>query len=135
MDHADDLSPPNPSATIWSLRHLRRNRALEKCNRACKAGDIEQVQEILRSGDLYTADLKQLMFWTTGYVSLEVTRCLLEHGADAKCISASTLVGEEHLYSSLELFKLLASFGLDYNSSSDNPLMLVHCIFRDIVID
>jgi hypothetical protein len=53
-----------------------------------------------------------------GKTLLEPTRCLLEHGADAKAVQMWRL----DKCRSLAMFKLLAEFGHDYNALQHNIL-------------
>jgi hypothetical protein len=95
-----------------------RQLAFTKFRTACEAGDITQTEEIFQSGQLDRTDIQSLLDWSIEKALVEPTRWLLEHGADAKTMYWRNL---EKCHS-LDIFKLLANFGLDYNTKKHNIL-------------
>lgn len=86
---------------------------------ACKAGDIQRTKEIFHIGPLGQNELDSMMHWSVYEGLLEPTQCLLELGADPKKVSVISLA---EYCPSLDMFKLLAEFGLDYNNPQRNIL-------------
>jgi hypothetical protein len=119
MEREDDLPARKRRAEAWKLRQKEREVASSKCYDASKAGDIYQIRDIIRGGQFEQEDLDTILYWAVGEGLLEPTRCLLEGGADAKSMP---LPRADSCQSSLEMFKLLAEFGINYNSEQINIL-------------
>jgi len=115
----DDLPARKRRAEAWKLQEREREAARSKCVDACDAGDIDQIRDIIRGGQLTQLDLDRIMHRAVRKGLLEPTRCLLEGGADAKSMP---LPRADSWQSSLEMFKLLAEFGINYNSEQINIL-------------
>lgn len=123
MEPENDLIAKKDRAESWKRQQDLREAARAKCYDACEAGDIDQLKDILTSEQLNDAEKNALMRWAIDEGLLEPTRCLLEHEADPKMMPLRTLGSSCR---SLEMFKLLAEFGINYKSDQDNILMLVY---------
>ena len=106
-------------AWVLTAEQQESQVAKTECEAACEAGDIQRVKEIFQMGLLGQIDLTSMMTWTVSEGWLEPTRCLLELGADPNKISVISLA--EHC-PSLDMFKLLAAFGMSYSTSQRNVL-------------
>jgi hypothetical protein len=112
MEQEDDLAARKRRAEANKLREKEREAARSKCYDACKAGDLDQIRDVIRGGQISQLHLDRIMHSTVREGLLEPTRCLLEGGADAKSMPLPT----PDSCQSVEMFKLLAEFGLNYNS-------------------
>jgi hypothetical protein len=92
---AIDLDPP----------HHKSKRELVS---ACNADDLPRIRQLLTTTSLESADATRAVRYHS--LSLSVTRCLLEHGADA---DYSPPWQPETDHESLERLKLFAEFGYD----------------------
>jgi hypothetical protein len=118
MGREDDLPARKRRADAWKLRQKEREVARSKCYDASEAGNIDQIRDIIQCGQLEQEDLNTILYWAVGEGLLEPTRCLLEGGADAERM----LVPIRFSCQSLEMFKLLAKFGMNLNLEQINIL-------------
>ncbi|KAH8803451.1 ankyrin repeat-containing domain protein [Xylogone sp. PMI_703] len=109
----------------WQAQQEARERAenlrkatLEKCLAACESGDIIQLNNHVEEslGKLSKENMTTLLERTIAEGWLEGIRCLLEHGADPNTMLWITTLRK---YYSLDLLKLLAEYGMNYNSGEN----------------
>lgn len=92
--------------------------AWEKYNTACEVGDVATIKNIYHTAQI--APSHHLAMMTTSICKgwLVATRCLAELGVDPSQIP---LISIKHCRS-LEIFKLLAEFGVDFKVEGNDIL-------------
>jgi hypothetical protein len=91
-----------------------KDAAIDKCWAACEAGDVSTIKELYQTGLL--PNLVAIMAGACNEGWLVATRCLLELGADPNEMPTFSLSACR----SLDMFKLLAEFGMDLKLEGNN---------------
>jgi hypothetical protein len=118
MSSEEDTSSEEEGSSFERYKRLEEARkvhmeAVDDCWDACEAGDLAQVEEIFRTRQLNREDAQWLINASLDEKHLIIARFLLEQGADPKEVSLSILRSAD---CSLDMLKLLAEFGLDFET-------------------
>ena len=119
-EEGGEMSPEEirEAEATWSRLQESQEAALEECWAACQTGNFGLIRESF--GQLGDANANKLLDQTICRDLFEATRCLLELGVDPNTMPLSTLTT---YCRSLDMYQLLAEFGMKFKSGEQNILV------------